>query len=276
MSAGPKVVKMSAAGNDFLVLGSDQAGCIRGDPIDWVRRVCRRGLSVGADGVLFVEPRGDGRVRVRFHNPDGSAAFCGNGSRCAARFSRMRGYAGNEMVLDTAAGDVRARVEGERVRLELPAPGNRGRKVLDLSGERIDGRMIVAGVPHFVVRVPSTVQAPLERWGPRVRRHPEFGAEGSNVDLLASTPTGELAVRTWERGVEAETLACGSGAVAAAFAARLDGADEWIRVLPASGVALEVGLPGPREDPTEAILVGDARVIFEAELDAEATSGFTP
>jgi diaminopimelate epimerase len=274
VSAGPTVVKMSGAGNDFLVVGPEQARKIEGATTEWVRRVCRRGLSVGADGVLFVEPRGNGRILVRFHNPDGSTAFCGNGSRCAARFARLQGYVGDAMVLETAAGEIRADIEGDRVRLVLAAPRDHGTKALEVCGERIEGRWVIAGVPHFVVRVPAVDVAPLSQWGPAIRRHPEFGEAGTNLDLLAATPAGPLALRTWERGVEAETLACGSGAIAAAFAARLGGAEEWIQILPAGGVMLEVGLPGERTRPDSSILIGDARVIFETELDAEAISGF--
>jgi diaminopimelate epimerase len=267
---------MSGAGNDFLVLDAEQERRIAGDPRAWVRRVCRRGLSVGADGVLFVEPLGNDRVRVRFHNPDGSHAFCGNGSRCAARFARIRGYAADSMVLETSVGDVRATVEGDhRVRLVLPAPRDRGTVTVELGDESLSGRAILAGVPHFIVRVASAERAPLERWGPLLRRHPRFGREGSNVDLLAVTSEGHLAVRTWERGVEGETLSCGSGAVAAAYAARLDGGDDWARVLPAAGVPLEVGLPGAPEAPEVAILLGDARWIFEAELGTESTVGIS-
>jgi diaminopimelate epimerase len=265
---------MSGAGNDFLLLGPEQSGRVEGGLEAWIRRVCRRGLSVGADGVLFVEPAGSGRVRVRFHNPDGGMAFCANGSRCAARFARLRGWTGDSLVLDTAIGEVPARIDGERVKLVLPAPRDGGRATIALENESVSGRRIAAGVPHFVIPVDSTEAAPLERWGPALRRHPSFGPGGTNVDLLAHEEAGRLSVRTWERGVEGETLSCGSGAVAAAFAARLDGEDERLLLLPASGVPLEVGLPGPREAPEAAVLVGDARWIFEAELGREATDGF--
>jgi len=270
----PGVVKMSGAGNDFVVLDAEQSARIEGAPEAWARRVCRRGLSVGADGVLFVEPAGANRVRVRFLNPDGSAAFCGNGSRCAARFAFRRGYAAEAMVLETLIGDVPATVEGARVRLELPAPRDLGPVDLELEAESVSGRWIDAGVPHFVVRVASVAGAPLERWGPRVRRDSRFGAAGTNLDVVAEGAARTVTLRTWERGVEGETLACGSGAVAAAFAARLAGGAEWLRIVPASGVPLEVGLPGPAEAPRSAVLVGDARFVFEAALGEEALLDF--
>jgi diaminopimelate epimerase len=265
---------MSGAGNDFLVLDREASHSLGGDLVGWVRRVCRRGLSVGADGVLLVEPAGPERVRVRFYNPDGSPAFCGNGSRCAARFAHSRGFAGPSMVLETAIGELPAEILGERVRLELPPPRETGPRTLEWPGERLDGRGIDSGVPHFVVWTGSVARAPLESWGPRVRSHPAFGEAGTNLDLVARLEDGALAIRTWERGVEGETLACGSGALAAAHASRLEGGPQSVTVLPASGVPLTVSLPGPAADPDLAILEGDARFIFEGVLGPDATRGF--
>jgi len=269
-----KIVKISGAGNDFVVLGPDEAATLGSGLAGWTRRVCRRGLSVGADGVLVVEPSREGHVRVRFLNPDGAEAFCGNGSRCAARYAGLRGWTdGSSVVLDTAAGEVEARVEPSSIRLVLRAPRDLGAVVLDLDGIDLVGRWIDAGVPHFVTIVADAATAPMELWGPRVRRHPRFGDAGTNFNVLA-LGTSEISVRTWERGVEGETLSCGSGAVAAALVARQQGAAEPVRVLPASGIALTVGLPGPSDSPSAAILEGDARVVFEGELRAEGVEGF--
>jgi diaminopimelate epimerase len=274
MSNGPRLVKMSGAGNDFLVLDLEESRRVEGDFVRWVRRVCRRGLSIGADGVLLVAPAGLDRVRVDFFNPDGTPAFCGNGSRCAARFARTRGFAGAKMVLQTEIGDLPAEVLGGQVRLTLPAPLDLGSRTLAWEDERLEGRAISAGVPHFVVWTSPVAGAPLALWGPRVRRHPEFGREGSNLDLAARLPGGRLELRTWERGVEGETLACGSGALAAAYALRLEGGPETVTILPASGVPLTVRLPGPASRPDLAILEGDARIVFEGVPGPDATDGF--
>ena len=268
-----RVVKMSGAGNDFLVLTAGEANRIEGALTEWVSRVCRRGLSAGADGVLIVDQVAADRIGVRFHNPDGSRAFCGNGSRCAARYAQLRGLAGANMVLETEAGEIHAEVSDDTVRLTLPPPTDAGPVSLDCAGETVDGRWIHAGSPHCVVRVDDPAEAPLERWGPTVRRHPHFGDAGVNLDV-ASWNAERVDLRTWERGVEGETLACGSGAVAAAFAARLQGAPGRLRVVPASGIELEVHFTGPPEAPLTTLLVGDARVILEGELSSEATSGF--
>lgn len=269
-----RIVKMSGAGNDFVVLHADDARGLGPDLPDWIRAVCRRGLSVGADGVLSVGAGDGGRVEVRFWNPDGSVAFCGNGTRCAARFARLHGLAGDRFTMDTAVGRVPATVLGDVVRIELPPPVDRGEiEVRGGDGEIHRGRFVLAGVPHFVRTVEDVARAPLDRWGPALRRHERFGAEGTNVDLLSRGADAVHDLRTWERGVEGETLACGTGAVAAAAALRLAGGSESVRLRPRSGVVLEVELPGPPEAPSSAVLTGDARVVFEGRLDPEALGG---
>jgi diaminopimelate epimerase len=120
------------------------------------------------------------------------------------------------------------------------------------------------------------IAAPLERWGPALAHHPAFGPAGTNVDLVAQGADGTLRIRTWERGVEGETLSCGSGAVAGAHFLALRRGTADVRILPASGVALRVTLRGPRTAPSAARLEGDARVIFEGTLPEEAVSGFPP
>ena len=269
MSASVDFVKMSGAGNDFIVLDGEQLRAIPGDLAAWIRRVCRRGVSVGADGVLIVEPRGAGRVGVTFRNPDASEAFCGNGSRCAARFAHLRGFAGPRMVLETVVGDVEARVEGRLVEVCLPAPEDRGTVSVEIGDERIEGRFVIAGAPHFVVLGSGFPESALAAWGPAVRRAAPFGPAGVNFDLAVPLGPARLSVRTWERGVEGETLSCGSGAVATAFAALRAGGARATTVVPASGIPLAVEFGG---DPrvTAVLLRGDARYLFEGRLSAEA------
>jgi diaminopimelate epimerase len=273
--AGIRIVKMSGAGNDFVLLGPEESRQIAGREEEWARRVCLRGLSVGADGILLVEAMGRDRIRVRFHNPDGSSAFCGNGSRCAARFAHARGLAGARMTLETAYGEVAAEVFDDLVRLTLDPPVDGGELSLEIGGDTLAGRTIAAGVPHFVVSVGDPAEAPLEHWGPAVRGHAIFGSDGTNLDVVGRRADGAVTIRTWERGVERETLACGSGAVAAALVARLGGAAERVSVIPASGARLEVDLPGPPHAPEAARLTGDARFVLEGRLDPEALAGLS-
>ena len=271
---GVPVTKMSGAGNDFVVLDAGTAATIP-DLARFARKVCRRGLSVGADGVLVVGPE-EGAVRVRFLNPDGGEAFCGNGTRCAARFAVLRGLSGEAVRLRTAVGEVEARVEGAQVRLELPGPRDLGPWEGSVDGLSLTGRRIEAGVPHLVLEVEDVAAAPLERWGPALAHHGAFGPAGTNVDVVAPGAGGTLRIRTWERGVEGETLSCGSGAVAGAHFLALRRGEGDVRVLPVSGVPLRVTLRGELAAPWGARLEGDARVIFEGTLPDEAVSGFSP
>jgi diaminopimelate epimerase len=271
VSTGVRVTKMSGAGNDFVVLGADSAAALGQRLIEWTRRVCRRGDSVGADGVLVVERTGADRIAVRFLNPDGSSAFCGNGSRCAARFAELERLAHSPMTLVTDWGEVPARVDGDRVALELPAPIDRGPIEVEALGREFRGRLVDAGVPHFVVPVDDVLSAPLDVWGPALRRHARFAPQGANVDLVDGVGAS-LRIRTFERGVEGETRACGSGAIATAFAHRLEGGPAVITLVPASGRTLTVELLGPAGGPRSAVLTGDARRIFDGIVSDEAVS----
>ena len=274
MSARVPFTKMSGAGTDFLVLDAQAWEALDGDRAAWVRAACRRGLSVGADGVLIVtvDKADPGRVRVTFYNPDGGEAFCGNGSRCAARYAVLRRGAKPAMTLLTSVGEVPAVVDGPLVSLTLPPPKDLGPIVLDDAGATFRGRWIDSGVPHVVIPVAALATYPIEQVAPSLRRHRALGPSGANVNLVESDARGRVHVRTWERGVENETLACGTGAVAAAFAARLTGAPESIAVVPRSGASLTVELPGESGRPRSARLIGDARFIFEGTLDPEATA----
>ena len=274
MSDRVSFTKMSGAGNDFIVLDRTAWEGIPGDRSVWVRAVCRRGLSVGADGVLVVGEAGPGRARVDFFNPDGGDAFCGNGSRCAARYVATRTKPeARSLVLLTAVGEVPAVIDGGVVSLTLPPPRDLGEIVLEDGETTFRGRWIDAGVPHLVLPVSGLAAYPLERIGPSLRRHPKFGPSGANVNLVESDASDRVHVRTWERGVENETLSCGTGAVAAALASRRVGAPETVVVVPRSGVALTVTFEGDPSHPVRARLTGDARFVFTGLLDREAAEG---
>lgn len=271
MSATIALTKMSGAGNDFVVLDGGAWASVPGDRAAWVRAVCRRGLSVGADGVLVVTPGAGGRVRVEFFNPDGGAAFCGNGSRCAARYAVNRGIVpGPTMTLSTAVGEVPAEVTGTRVSLTLPPPEDMGEVVLTTPEGSFHGRRVMVGVPHVVIPVSGLASYPLSIVAPALRRHVLLGPSGANVNLIERERDDRVHVRTFERGVENETLSCGSGAVAVALAARLAGAPETIEVIPRSGRRLRVSIVGDPTRPAGARLTGDARIVFEGVIHAEA------
>ncbi len=270
--------KMSGAGNDFLVFG---ARVERGPKeTEAIRRLCRRGTSVGADGVLFVfaEREGDpsSRVVADYVNADGSVGrFCGNGTRCAARFAFLRGLAGPSLVVATGWGAVGATVHADgSVALALPEPVAVGRSVpsLDATGgilER-DAFALVVGVPHVILYVKTDVDLDaldLSILGPLNRRHPAM-REGANANFVKMLSASRIAVRTWERGVEAETLACGSGAVASAvMTSFLTGSAPPVAVSTRSGETLWVSFVRDGEVARDLTLTGDARVVFEGTLE---------
>jgi diaminopimelate epimerase len=281
MSLPDRFVKMAGGGNDFLVFEADGRKLTDADS-KRLALICRRGLSVGADGALFLSGGGDGRIHLDYFNADGGlASFCANGTRCAARYAVTRRLVADpELVLETGWGHIGARVDGEQVTLALRdilAPNEP--ISLDLeSSERYataglppTGVPIHVGVPHLVVFVRGDLAAlPIEKVGPPLRRHPLL-PEGANVNFVRIAGPERLEVRTWERGVEAETLSCGSGVVASALVAAQRGHVELpVTCGTKGGVELTVGGRLKRDVFTDVTLTGDAREVFRAELTEDA------
>lgn len=274
-------VKMAGGGNDFLLFEADGRRLTEADS----RRIsllCRRGLSVGADGALFLSGGDDGRVHLDYYNADGGlASFCANGTRCAARYAVTRRLVGDaELILETGWGQIAARVDDETVTLSLRdvlAPsepislGLEDPQRYSTEGLPPTGIPIHVGVPHLVVFVRGDLAAlPIERVGPPLRRHPLL-PEGANVNFVRVAAPDRLEVRTWERGVEAETLSCGSGVVASALVASQRGHVELpVACGTKGGVVLTVNGRLEKDVFTGITLTGDAREVYRAELREEA------
>ncbi len=266
-----RFVKMSGAGNDFVMfLGRPGGGPEEGRAL---RRLCDRRTGVGADGVLFVRKDGADIVADYFNSDGGAARFCANGTRCAARLASLALGVGPDLVVVTGWGRIGAHVAPEgRVTIALPDPIQPGRTLttLGLGGGVIgpEAAEVHVGVPHLVVAVAdvATLEAlDLGRLGPALRRHPEM-PDGANVNFMARRGPSTLSVRTWERGVENETLACGSGAVASAAVASAAGASPPVEVLTRAGERLVVNFETTPEGVAGARLTGDARILFEGEI----------
>ncbi len=273
MSLPTQFVKMAGGGNDFLLFEADGRALGEEDR----RRIallCRRGLSVGADGALFLSQGEDSRIHVDYFNADGGlASFCANGTRCAARYAVTRGLVkGQEPVLETGWGLIPARVEGASVTLRLPALALPGGPV-GISGEGLppEATPIDVGVPHLVVFVRGDLASlPIDRLAPPLRRHPAM-PDGANVNFVEVTGPRSIRVRTYERGVEGETLACGSGVVASAIAAARQGlVSPPVVCATRSGAAFIVSFSERGGEIVDAALTGDAREVYSAELNAEA------
>lgn len=271
-----RFAKMSGAGNDFLVFEADGRRLERPER-ERLARLCRRQLSVGADGALFVSRADERSVRVDYYNADGGpASFCANGTRCAARFALRRGmFEGEEVVLLTGWGEMRARVNepSGQVTLFLPdlAPPSAS-VALSIAGLPPRAVPISVGVPHLVVVTREIDGLDLDRVGPAVRHHASQ-PEGANANFVRVEDRGRLRIRSYERGVEAETLACGSGVVAAAVVAQAQRLiDPPVGCETASGAILVVEFDPTPEGARNVRLTGDARLIYEAELGADAAS----
>ena len=272
---GLPFTKMSASGNDFILIENFSGRIPPEAGPELARRLCRRAISVGADGLILLErPKGPSACfSWRFFNADGSEAeMCGNGGRCAARFAVSKGLCPESLSFETKAGLIRAEVKGKRVKIQLTPPeGLRLDFSLSASGRKFKASFVNTGVPHVVVLLkPEEIKDfPVEEFGRAIRFHEAFAPYGTNVNFVAVTGPGELLVRTYERGVEGETLACGTGASASALICGLKGlVSPPVRVKTSGGEVLTIYFDP--EDPREVFLEGDARFVYHASLSAEA------
>lgn len=264
--------KMSGSGNDFLVI-DNRRRIVPKDISGFVSRVCQHRVSVGADGLLLIEPSRKADFRMRYFNADGSEAdMCGNGARCIARFAYLQGIAQSRMTFETKAGLVRAEIKGKRVRLQMGNPSNLrlNMKIL-VQGSRFTVHGINTGVPHAVIFWEDLERAPVMELGRKVRNHSAFKPAGTNVNFIRIKGNGDIEIRTYERGVEDETLACGTGCVAAAIvASALDKADSPVALHTRGGEVLKVYFEKEGNDFRSISLEGSTRVIYKGELWEEA------
>lgn len=259
MDKGIPFSKLNGSGNDFLLI-DNRGGVMRGIGLPaFVGKVCDRSRSVGADGVIFIEKSKRADFRWRFYNADGSRAeMCGNGGRCAARFAVERKIAGRALGFETDAGLIRAEVKGRTVKLQMTRPhGLALSKSLTLGGRKIAYSFLNTGVPHAVLFVPDLEKIDLAGTGRGIRTHRVFSPRGTNVNFVR-VKDGEVWIRTYERGVEGETLACGTGAVAAGL---LCAAHGYVRppvpVRTRGGEVLTIHFDPDREGFGEVYLEGD-------------------
>ena len=266
---GQHFYKMTGSGNDFVVFDSTSGAAAHLENVETIKALAARGTGVGADGVVFLESLGEGDIRMRYYNSDGSeASLCGNASLCTTRLSvELRLSQAGGFILHTAAGSLRARIRDNLPEVDLEAVREVRADASELGikhGERRLGYARV-GVPHVVVEVPDIESADVSGRGSELRHHPSL-ADGANVNFVTRRPDGSFAYRTFERGVEAETLACGTGAVATAIMLSDWGESGkettlWTR----SSLPLTVTL---RRDGDSWLpsLRGEGRIVFEGEI----------
>jgi diaminopimelate epimerase len=265
-----RFTKMNGAGNDFVLI-DNRRGDVKLRSEDVVR-ICHRQRGVGADGLMLLVParEGKGEWAWDFYNNDGSTAeMCGNGARCFARFIQKHAGAKGGTSFETIAGVIGATFEGDRVRVTLTEPkALRLNEQVDLPIGTTAIHSLNTGVPHAVIFVPDADKAMIQDLGPAVRFHKHFAPRGTNVNFVQVLGPGQIRVRTYERGVEGETLACGTGVTASALiSAKLHGFKSPVTVKVQGGDTLEVSF---REEDTgfkDVLLAGPADFVFEGELE---------
>ena len=265
--------KMCGSGNDFIIVDNRNHGMEEQNLPEFIVAVCRRKMSVGADGFILIEDSDTVDFKWRFFNSDGSIGeMCGNGARCAARFAYETAIAGEYMAFETLAGIISAVIIKDRVKIGMTDPGT---ALLDQS-LGIDGRKIVynsinTGVPHVVIAVEDVDKVDVVPLGRLIRRHAAFEPEGTNVNFISSIEPGIYAIRTYERGVEDETLACGTGSVAGALIMAIKSrAASPVHLITRSKCCLTVYFNEKTGKFSDVFLEGDARIVFRGELGPDA------
>lgn len=220
MISGIEFTKLHCVGNDFILIDQRNSAVPISLP-DLARQMCRRRLSVGADGLLLLEPaKGRLAFSLRYFNPNGSEAqFCGNGSLCASLWVYENGLARNPIKFEWMESEYEAWVEKGEVTAELPHPKNLNLNLPLQSGKVVD--YVVIGVPHVVIFESQIDRIDVDRVGREIRNDISLSPEGVNVDFCETVDPQRVKVRTYERGVEGETLSCGSGAAACSYIANL-------------------------------------------------------
>jgi len=274
-------MKMNGCGNDFIVVDNRQGIMDGFDLAEFVRNVCARGQSVGADGFMMLENSATADFTMRYFNADGSEGeMCGNGARCIARFATLVGAAGERMRFETLAGMYEAQVDASTRTVKVKFP-DVARNALKLNQPYEEAEPAAhyhsgfVGVPHtvwFVGNLPDIPDRQIAEWGRRIRYDARRFPQGTNVNFAEVLNRHALRIRTYERGVEAETLACGSGSTAAAIVSAILGmvdAASPVDVHTRGGL-LRISFRLTEDAATEVYLEGNAKLVAKGELLPEA------
>lgn len=260
--------KMVASGNDFIVI--DNRNQAVKDPLALTRKICALHTGVGADGILLFEKSRKADFKMRIINSDGSEAeACGNGFRCIALYAREKmGYPA-EFEFESLSGLIQAKVgKQNRIRVQLVQPSDiKLRGEIQVNGHRLHYSFLNTGVPHTVIFVSGLSKIDVQGLGRAIRTHEHFKPRGTNVNFVEVKSNREIHVRTYERGVENETLACGTGSTASALAsALLDYTQAPVRVKTSGGEILTVDFKMKDGIIRNVTLEGEARFVFEGKL----------
>lgn len=266
--------KMSGTGNDFVIIDNRDGRVAIEEQPEFARKVCRRMFSVGADGIFLIEHSDKADFRWQFYNADGSVAeMCGNGARCVARFAYRHGIAEQKMRFETLAGIIEAEIIGqeEDVRVLLTEPFDyRFDLTISLGDTDHSASFVNTGVPHAVIFVEDE-NTPVKEWGREVRFHEFFAPAGTNANFVRVLGDNKIQCRTYERGVEDETRACGTGATASAIISAIQkNMSSPVEVVTSGGDVLVISFDREGSEVKNVYLQGPARRIYTGNLTAES------
>jgi len=265
--------KMSGAGNDFIVIDNRDNNIDEKYKSEFAKKICKRRLSVGADGVLFIELSNKASFKMSFFNQDGSEGeMCGNGARCIARCAFLKKLVDRKMKIETKSGIIEAEILKDNVKLKMnPITKIELNKKIDIDGKEIELCYVeegTPGLPHAVIlKKDLDLKEDIEKIGKKIRYHKKF-PKGTNVNFSKILKENTILNRTYERGVEKETLACGTGAVAVASSLYLlNKCDNEVKIKMKGGT-LNVMIADKKLE--EIYLTGDARVVYKGKLTKES------
>lgn len=261
--------KMHGAGNDFILV-DDRQETFPANDAAWLKGVAARRTGVGCEGIILIQPSSEADFRMRFFNPDGrQVEMCGNGARCVARLAHELGVAPAKMTIETAAGILRAETLGDDICLGMTDPSDwRLKCTLECEAGHVEYGFVNTGVPHAVVEVDDLDGCDVVSLGRAIRNHADFAPAGTNANFMTTTGPQAIRIRTYERGVEAETLACGTGTVASALiAARMGKVSPPVSVTAAGGDVLTVDFALSETGAADVTLLGPARNVFTGVLE---------
>lgn len=261
--------KMHGAGNDFVLIDDRQLTAPIADRF-WLAAIGQRRTGVGCEGIILIQPSKKADFTMRFFNPDGSEVdMCGNGARCVARLAYDLKVAPASMTFETGAGIIAAEMVGDQVRLGMTTPKDwRLNQMIDLDGVKRPYGFVNSGVPHVVMPLEQLDEEDVARTGAAIRYHADFAPKGTNANFIHVTGTNSLRIRTYERGVEAETLACGTGIVASGLiAGRMGWVKSPVKITCAGGDVLEVNYTLTPDGAEGVTLLGPAVYVFTGVLE---------
>ena len=264
-------IKMNGAGNDFILI--DNRNGHLSLTTEQIVRLCHRQKGIGADGLILLENCKSGQADFAwgFYNSDGSEAeMCGNGSRCFARFIQtLVPDIGPTVSFETISGIIHAEFLGDQVKVELTQPHSLSLNIhLSWEDQTKEVHFLNTGVPHTVCFVDDIESVPVKKWGAALRYHPYFSPKGTNVNFAQRMPDGSIRVRTYERGVEGETLACGTGVTATALvSAAIFHLQSPVKIYTRGGDILQVGFVREGAAIKNVTLTGPAEIAFKGQVE---------